>query len=192
MKCLICKKSISEKYRKLLLTPGEKLFSQVKVSHKCWRWTGVKDRAGYGRISMHRGHVDKAHRVSFAVCVRRIKKGEQILHKCDTPSCIRPSHLFPGNHLKNMRDMFAKGRRIAAVGRKNGKAKLSVEQVRQIRKMYANAAGSSRAIAVALSLKPSTVQGVLSGRQWAWLKVPKKIQEKIGSRKSGNNAWSFR
>ena len=33
-----------------------------------------------------------------------------ILHKCDTPACINPDHLFTGTRVENMLDKCAKGR----------------------------------------------------------------------------------
>ena len=35
---------------------------------------------------------------------------EMVLHKCDTPPCVRPDHLFKGDALANALDMVAKGR----------------------------------------------------------------------------------
>ena len=77
----------------------------------CWIWTGVwLHSGGYGEIWVG-GKKKRAHRVSFETFVRPLIDGEDVCHRCDTPACINPAHLFAGSHLDNMRDMFAKGRR---------------------------------------------------------------------------------
>ncbi len=140
MKCLFCGKKFGSIFKKPV-PPAERLFAKVRVGSRCWMWTGSKDHKGYGRLTMHLGHIERAHRVAWAVSFGKVGK-KQILHSCDTPSCVRPSHLFIGTHLDNMRDMFAKGRRIAAVGKKNGKAKLTPQVVKKITLLYSEGKGS--------------------------------------------------
>lgn len=55
----------------------------------------------------------------------------QVLHKCDTPACVRPDHLFLGTNDDNMADRQAKGRQSR--GEKHGSAKLTAIQVAAIR-----------------------------------------------------------
>jgi len=31
-------------------------------------------------------------------------------HKCDTPACVNPDHLFPGTHMQNVQNAMSKGR----------------------------------------------------------------------------------
>lgn len=51
-----------------------------------------------------------AHRVSWIIFRGKIPKGKHVLHKCDTPLCVNPKHLFIGTALDNIRDCFNKGR----------------------------------------------------------------------------------
>ena len=39
-----------------------------------------------------------------------VLKGQWILHKCDTPACCNPDHLFLGDRRINMDDAVSKGR----------------------------------------------------------------------------------
>ena len=72
-------------------------------------WTGTRFASGYGRITQN-GKRARAHRVAFELFVGPIPSGMHVLHRCDNPPCVNPSHLFIGTHLDNMRDMEAKGR----------------------------------------------------------------------------------
>lgn len=71
----------------------------------CWIWLGHVSKDGYGKI----GH-DFAHRRLFEEFKSRIPAGLHVLHRCDTPICVNPAHLFLGDRFDNMRDMVRKGR----------------------------------------------------------------------------------
>jgi hypothetical protein len=83
----------------------------------CWIWTGgctgAKHRYG---ICIRFGE-RLAHRVSWRAFRGAIPVGLFVLHKCDTPSCVNPDHLWLGTIGDNTRDMYAKGR-----GNKGGSA----------------------------------------------------------------------
>jgi len=83
---------------------SEKLKKYIVSESGCWLWTGAKDKDGYGVIrGVIRGVIwtDKAHRLSYSFHVGPIPKGKHILHGCDTPGCINPEHLYPGDPLRN-------------------------------------------------------------------------------------------
>lgn len=113
----------------------------VKVDKRgpddCWNWKGSK-RGGWGdyggiRADRH-GPQLKAHRVSWELHNGPIPDALWVLHRCDNPKCVNPDHLFLGDHDANMADRKAKGR---AGGVMNGRAKLSDDDVRNIRTAYA-------------------------------------------------------
>lgn len=56
---------------------------------------------------------------------------EVVRHRCDNPLCINADHLEPGTHEDNVADRVARER--SAIGPRNGRAKLSEDQVRAIR-----------------------------------------------------------
>lgn len=75
----------------------------------CWEWIASQDDRGYGQYSFQ-GRIQKAHRVSFKIAVGRIPEGLFVCHRCDNKQCVRPSHLFLGTQLDNIRDAISKGR----------------------------------------------------------------------------------
>lgn len=60
----------------------------------CWVWTGAKDQKGYSNFTVARGKQAKAHRFSFLLAFGwLLPHPYQVDHKCNNPSCVRPSHL---------------------------------------------------------------------------------------------------
>lgn len=92
-------------------TLAERVWSRVTKTEGCWLWTGSKTVHGYGLVSNgHTGWAGYAHRLIYAWTFGPIPDGMEVCHRCDTPSCVRPEHLFLGTHADNMHDMAAKGR----------------------------------------------------------------------------------
>jgi hypothetical protein len=79
----------------------------------CWLWAHSLNFDGYGRIGVKRDGRAKliaAHRVSYEAFHGPIPDGLWVLHKCDTPTCVNPRHLFLGDVRDNMSDCSRKGR----------------------------------------------------------------------------------
>lgn len=105
----------------------------------CWVWNACKDKYGYGWIKLGKKTI-AAHRLSYMIHNGDIGSGMHVLHTCDNPSCVNPAHLFLGTHIDNMEDMKKKGRwrGVSNAGENNPLAKLSANQVAEIRKEIAS------------------------------------------------------
>lgn len=75
----------------------------------CWEWTGTKRGYGYGAFA-YQGVTVVASRFSYELHYGPIPDGMLVLHRCDNPACVNPSHLFLGTNKDNTRDMIDKGR----------------------------------------------------------------------------------
>lgn len=82
--------------------------TQVDDETGCWLWCGSRFSTGYGLISYDR--LWKAHRLVWTLVNGEIPPNIQVCHKCDTPPCINPNHLFLGTAKQNQQDKAAKGR----------------------------------------------------------------------------------
>lgn len=88
-----------------------RFWSKVQQGEGCWLWTSNVLKNGYGQFWMGAGLVPEyAHRVAWQLTSGPIPDGLFVLHHCDTPTCVRPDHLFLGTHTDNMRDASRKGR----------------------------------------------------------------------------------
>jgi hypothetical protein len=113
--CRECRKVIHKRVREkrkagllppLLPPTPEEFMAKVNKTDSCWLWTGAKAPPwNYGRTGQL-----WAHRVSYELHVGPITEGLYVLHRCDNPPCVNPSHLFLGTAADNVQDMMAKGR----------------------------------------------------------------------------------
>lgn len=145
----------------------------------CWLWTGATTRRydggrGYGVIGIGRhlqGNV-LAHRLSWVIHFGPIPVGLYALHRCDTPPCVNPRHLWLGTYADNGRDMVMKGRHFSKTkpervvrGERHGNARLTVVAVQEIRRALTRGEQIT-SIARRLSISRTTVGDVRSGRTW--------------------------
>lgn len=101
----------------------------------CWLWIGTefKARGGYGAFFNKElgAKTYRAHRAAWFIYKGPIPDEMGVLHKCDTPACVNPDHLFLGDQKVNMGDARKKGRQ--AKGDKIPRTKLTPDIVRAIR-----------------------------------------------------------
>jgi hypothetical protein len=148
----------------------------------CWRWKGRnRTRAGHVRfwIDKDRGLV-YAHRVAWELEYGAIPEGVMICHHCDVPDCVRPSHLFLGDASANQKDAARKGRLAVQrrpeqyakyledyhKGEANGHAKLTLAQVQEIRKRYAEGGCTLRSLGVEYGVHNSAIGRIVKGQLW--------------------------
>lgn len=90
-----------------------RLLSETKIHRNtasdCWYWTGHKDKNGYGRLRWKYRELG-AHVAMWEAAHEPVPKGKCVLHRCDNPSCVNPTHLWLGSIGDNNADRYAKGR----------------------------------------------------------------------------------
>jgi hypothetical protein len=137
----------------------------------CWLWAGAKV-SGYGHITRRSVQI-QAHRYAWELINGPVPNGKWILHKCDVRACVRPSHLFVGDHKENMLDMRRKGRKLGnngnLFGETHGCSKLYEHQVRAIRGLAKEGAMTQREIAERFCVTQATVSAIHKRRAWRHL-----------------------
>ena len=137
------------------------LLEHTIVDGDCLRWTGCKDKDGYG-LSSIRGVKMPAHRavMSFLHDV----DGQYVLHKCTNRDCVNPTHLYLGDQKQNAQDQIDAGTFVS--GSKNGMAKLDEMSVEHIR----SSAFSNSQLAKYYDVSYYTIWDVRKKRSWKQVK----------------------
>lgn len=133
----------------------------------CWIWTAHVNNNGYGQF-YDGSKVVLAHRYSYSVHNGDIGSKE-VMHSCDIPCCVNPSHLIAGTHRENMRDMAMKGRsnkNYKVRGSDAKPSKLEADQVLKIREMYDSGGFSQRKIASIFCVSQSAVKCITKRQVW--------------------------
>lgn len=143
------------------MTDEERFEHYTEKSDGCWLWVG----ANFGRYGAF--YADKrtmgAHQYAYRQTHGEIPKGMFVCHRCDTPLCVNPAHLFLGTPLDNTSDMITKGRGKWPNGETHHLAKLSDQEIREIldlRRMM-----TQKHIAKLYGVDPSHVSRLISGHK---------------------------
>ena len=147
----------------------DRFWSKVQKTRGCWNWTGRSfNRDGYGEIGIG-GQMGRAHRISWILHFGKIPKKLYVLHKCDNRKCVNSKHLYLGTQFENMRDMIKRNKNINRKGEKNGRHKVSKENVLLIRKIYKETKIFQKELAKKFKLGRSTIGHILRNYTWKHL-----------------------
>lgn len=146
----------------------------VRVGN-CLEWTG----SYHGRYPAcnFKGARISVRRLVYSLAIGQLKEDELILASCGNERCVRHSHLLVGSELE------AKIKRINALpvgdrhhihrhpglfrGERNPSAKLTEDDVRAIRTLYAQGSCSRAELAKQFCVSKSAVDHIATGRKWA-------------------------
>lgn len=138
----------------------------------CWMWASALTRKGYGRFQVGRGHDDRrqvqAHRFAWELFNGPIPRGLVLCHRCDTPPCVNPGHLFLGTQADNVVDMVTKGRHRhgSVAGEAHPGAKLTAIDVAELRSRRRQGE-HLRSLASAYGVSVTQVGRIVREESWA-------------------------
>lgn len=139
------------------------------VTDECWVWPGYIRFDGYGEVRTGAARW-LTHRLAWTLANGPIPDGMFVCHKCDSPPCCNPDHLFIGTNADNIADMIAKGR--TCTGSKHGNSKLTEDQVLEIRSVYRrgipnNASPTSQGgLAKRFNVSRELIRNIVKRRVW--------------------------
>lgn len=118
-------------FKKGNIPPQKKELKWDVLENGCWICTSHKPNSkGYPRININNKRI-YIHRYMYKKYKGEIPEKYDVCHKCDTPMCINPEHLFAGTRQNNVDDMINKKRNI--YGEKTHNHILTEEQAKEIK-----------------------------------------------------------
>ena len=84
-------------------------YAMPEPNSGCWLWLGSWDPRKYGQLRVGK-KLRAASHVSLELAGTPVPMGMFACHRCDTPPCVNPAHLFIGTQRDNIADSLRKGR----------------------------------------------------------------------------------
>jgi len=146
------------------LSVVDRLIGRRHITERgCWEYTGAKGVGGYGLICVGK-EILRTHAVAWRLWVGGTE-GFCVLHACDCPACFNPEHLFLGTREDNNRDRDLKGRHVALKGSANPNAKLTEQQVCEVRRDFARGL-SQKVIAAKHGVSRPNISRIVTRKTW--------------------------
>lgn len=142
------------------ITEINNFWNKVIKTDTCWLWSAAKDKDGYGIFHCESKN-RRAHRISWELSNGKIKNNLLVLHKCDNPTCINPSHLFLGTTKDNVNDRVKKGRSGFGVT-----SKIDYKKAIKIRELFSKGVNTRKELAYKFSIHRRTVSDIISNKSW--------------------------
>jgi len=143
----------------------------INSDDDCWLWSGSVNKKGYGSFNPGRKYkyASKiAHRYAHLYGNGYLDLDLMVCHKCDTPGCCNPSHLWQGTAKENSMDMVEKGR--SCMGDKQGLTTLSNLDVLAIKACLSCGRFEQKELAKKFCISQQAVSRINTGKDWSHIK----------------------
>lgn len=154
-------------------SPAKRFWSKVKIGNpdECWNWIPKVNRYGYGQFLIH-GHHHSAARFAYELTNGPLPKELLACHKCNNRACCNPSHIYAGTQKENIQDCKQAGHfhdLIHKRGIEHHNAKLTEDDIRQIRDAYANGIATELQLAKRFNVTRANIYLIVRRKHWTHL-----------------------
>lgn len=159
-------RSLEEELTKLLWTRVD-----VCGINECWKWTGRVGTDGYGRLAFEQKEY-LPHRVAFMVTEHtKISRNILVIQKCGNKLCCNPAHFNVISRKQKLEEMAERGsvRGFAQRGEDNGSAKITNQQAREIKVLFATGRYSKTKLGRMYGVSSRAIRELVNGVWWKWL-----------------------
>jgi len=151
---------------------------KLQPNGDCIEFVGAHNPKGYGHFWTGEKQV-YAHRWAWEQANGPIPDGLCVLHSCDNPCCVSLTHLRLGTNVDNNRDKTERGKNVC--GSEHGHAKLTEEQVIEIRRLHAQDGLLHREIAAVFGVCRETIGDIVRHNRWTHVTGEPHVQWYRGS-----------
>jgi len=162
------RKSSTPRRWKHFKSVSERFWAKVdkRGPDECWPWLAYRQTGDYGRFWNGVTKVG-AHQFSFIEANGPITPGMFVLHKCGNGWCVNPAHLYEGTQKQNIADKLLHGTDNRGV--KHPLARLTEDDVREIRRLIAEGRMKQVRIAERFGVRPVTITNIKQRKTWRHL-----------------------
>ena len=121
-----------------------------------------KDRHGYPRVKWNGRSIPAGRLVMILLYGADAVNGKHVLHHCDNPGCVNPTHLYIGDFFQNMHDKKIRGR---VAGERHPQCKLSNEDCKKIRTMYSTGNYTQKELGEMFNVGQTTISEITTRRR---------------------------
>lgn len=136
----------------------EFFLSHTTPNGECLEWARCFNTDGYPRCSWNGNSNGKVHRIVWELANHKEAVDLIVRHSCDNPKCINPKHLLIGTVAENMLDRELRGR--------HGKAKITRDQVIEIRELYQTGKYTQKELGIKFGLNSRTISSLINRTHW--------------------------
>ena len=131
------------------------------TSNGCWECNSHATCSEEYPVATVQGVWDRIHRHSFRHFNGEIPIVNVVRHTCDNKLCVNPNHLILGTHKDNVADRVSRNR--SANGERNGRAKLTWDVIKDIRK---DTESPKMHLARKHGVDPKTIRQIQQNKIW--------------------------
>lgn len=139
-------------------------YVKIRSVNTCWEWKGGVINH-YGGFHWPEKDINLAHIAAYEFFIGS-RHGLKVCHSCDNTLCVNPNHLWLGTSKQNTHDMIIKGRSPCRRGERNPNAKLTLEKVAKIKKLYSTGRYTQSALGIRFNVPQPSISAIILDKQW--------------------------